>query len=106
MYLASAGYQVDVLERRGHPAEMEVDKKRTYLIGLGEVTSSTAVAVPHAHHGKAPLPASSCAGSLDPLKLLGVWSACYCQQLQGMQWSTHSPAVVDCDLMSHCCLTS
>jgi hypothetical protein len=36
MFLASAGYQVEVLERRGHPAEMEVDKKRTYLIGLGE----------------------------------------------------------------------
>jgi hypothetical protein len=40
MYLAAAGYQVDVLERRGHPGEMEVDKKRTYLIGLGENTSS------------------------------------------------------------------
>lgn len=36
MYLASAGYQVDVVERRGHPGEVEVDKRRTFLIGLGE----------------------------------------------------------------------
>lgn len=36
MHLAAAGYQVDVVERRGHPAEMETDKRRTYLIGLGE----------------------------------------------------------------------
>ena len=38
MYLAAAGYKVDVVERRGHPAQLEVDKKRTYLIGLGEWT--------------------------------------------------------------------
>ena len=42
MFLASAGYQVDVLETRGHPAEMEVDKKRTYLIGLGEAAAHAA----------------------------------------------------------------
>lgn len=36
MYLAAAGYQVDVVERRGHPGQLEVDKRRTYLIGLGE----------------------------------------------------------------------
>jgi phytoene dehydrogenase-like protein len=36
MYLASAGYQVDVLERRGHPGQLETDKRRTYLIGLGK----------------------------------------------------------------------
>lgn len=36
LYLAADGYRVHVLERRGHPAEMEADKKRTYLIGLGE----------------------------------------------------------------------
>lgn len=36
MYLAAAGYHVDVLERRGHPGKLEVDKRRTYLIGLGE----------------------------------------------------------------------
>jgi flavin-dependent dehydrogenase len=36
LYLASNGYRVHVLERRGHPAAMEADKKRTYLIGLGE----------------------------------------------------------------------
>jgi flavin-dependent dehydrogenase len=36
LYLAGDGYKVHVLERRGHPAAMEADKKRTYLIGLGE----------------------------------------------------------------------
>jgi 2-polyprenyl-6-methoxyphenol hydroxylase-like FAD-dependent oxidoreductase len=36
LYLAADGYKVHVLERRGHPAAMEADKKRTYLIGLGE----------------------------------------------------------------------
>jgi hypothetical protein len=39
MYLASAGYCVDVVERRPHPGQLEVDKQRTYLIGLGEACS-------------------------------------------------------------------
>lgn len=37
MYLAKAGYRVHVIERRGHPGQVEADIKRTYLIGLGEL---------------------------------------------------------------------
>jgi hypothetical protein len=44
MYLASAGYVVDVVERRysrPHPGQLEGDKQRTYLIGLGEAQTCT-----------------------------------------------------------------
>ncbi|KAF8058421.1 kmo [Scenedesmus sp. PABB004] len=36
MFLADAGFRVHVLERRGHPGRVEADRRRTYLIGLGE----------------------------------------------------------------------
>jgi flavin-dependent dehydrogenase len=36
--LADLGAHVTVLESRPHPAAAEADQRRTYLIGLGEVS--------------------------------------------------------------------
>lgn len=44
MYLARSGYRVHVIERRGHPGQVEADIKRTYLIGLGELPQSAYIA--------------------------------------------------------------
>lgn len=70
MFLASAGYQVDVLERRGHPADMEVDKKRTYLIGLGEAAAAAELSCKEACACTVLLPVLAHSHRLEPRLLL------------------------------------